>query len=163
MPPPAPCLAWRAPQEYVPHTKDVAALALHHEGSLLLSADTGGTWMLHLLLPPQTYAQHAAALMASPRHHPLYPSARSSTRARASHAAHAALGGDDGELTGATGRGAGMAPLPPHHLLAPMAQSAWLAGVLPGAAKGGATLPDAALDVVTVRSSEMQLLKESVR
>lgn len=40
----------------MPHTRDVTVLALHHEGNIILSGDSGGTFMLHMLVAPQVHS-----------------------------------------------------------------------------------------------------------
>lgn len=39
-------------QEYSMHTSDIRVLCSHYRGSLLLSADSSGCWMLHALVAP---------------------------------------------------------------------------------------------------------------
>ncbi len=138
-------------QEYVPHIADLSCLVAHHEGRLVISADVHGMWMLHGVVAPQAYQAAAVQhLTLSPRR----------VRPHHSHVAHQkSLGGGSGDLEGkggATGRGVGMMPLPPYGLLVGFARNAM-----------GEQLrvkqSEAAGEVLLVRGTEMNLLKENVR
>ncbi|KAL6745192.1 hypothetical protein V8C86DRAFT_3035790 [Haematococcus lacustris] len=119
-------------QEYCLHTSEVRVLRAHYQGRVVLSADDSGCWMLSVLVPDTAF-QHAAQVLA-------LSASRHLGRLSASEEAD-------------SGRGAGLAPLPPYSQLADLAKGAL----------SRAKVKDGSVDVVMVRRLDMEELQEGLR